>query len=303
MSAPASPRRPPFLARAATRLRNAAARPWLAGRWLLRRPGARHGLPGPLVVSLTSHPPRFADLGLTLRSLLTQSVAPDRIVLWLGEGARERLPPEVEALAGEVDIRTTRDIGPYTKIIPALRAFPDAFIATADDDTCYRPRWLEELVRAWDGDRRHVLCHRAHRIAFAADGTPGPYGEWVQEVRGPASGRDLLPTGVGGVLFPPGSLAADACDEPTFLALSPRADDLWLWAMACRAGSRISAIGPFRPLMNWRTSRIAALSAGNVDAGANDRQMAALVARFPDLRQRSPGPGADAASTRSGRCT
>ena len=29
----------------------------------------KHGLPGELVVSLTSYPPRYATLGLTLRSL------------------------------------------------------------------------------------------------------------------------------------------------------------------------------------------------------------------------------------------
>ena len=36
-----------------------------------------------------------------------------------------------------LDIRTTEDIGPYKKIIPALLAFPEAIIVTADDDIFY----------------------------------------------------------------------------------------------------------------------------------------------------------------------
>jgi len=46
------------------------------------------------------------------------------------------LPADVLELAPfGLDIRPTEDIGPFTKIVPALKAFPDAFIATADDDT------------------------------------------------------------------------------------------------------------------------------------------------------------------------
>ena len=37
-----------------------------------------HGLPGPLIVSLTSYGPRLASLHLTLKCLLRQSVRPSR---------------------------------------------------------------------------------------------------------------------------------------------------------------------------------------------------------------------------------
>src|SRR5579864_6248399 len=111
-------------------------RPWrVAVRWILRRSGTPHGLPGTLVVSLTSYPPRFPTVALTLRCLLTQSIKPDHVILWIAHADEARLPPEVLALrALGLEIRSTEDLRSFKKIVPALRDFPDAFIVTADDD-------------------------------------------------------------------------------------------------------------------------------------------------------------------------
>ena len=123
-----------------------------AARWALRglqRP-VSHGLSNELIVSLTSYAARFGTLGLTLRCLLTQSVKPDRVILWLAPEDIVRLPMPIRALTRHgLDIRETRDLRSYTKIIPALRAFPDAIIVTADDDLFYERHWLLALVRAW----------------------------------------------------------------------------------------------------------------------------------------------------------
>ena len=52
----------------------------------------RHRLPSELIVSLTSYPPRFKTLHLTIKSLLDQTVRPDRIILWIGRGAMDLIP-------------------------------------------------------------------------------------------------------------------------------------------------------------------------------------------------------------------
>ncbi len=62
------------------------------------RPRRHHGLPNPLVVSLTSYPPRFPTLHLTLMTLLSQQVLPDRVVLYVFEGDHASLPRDVVAL-------------------------------------------------------------------------------------------------------------------------------------------------------------------------------------------------------------
>jgi hypothetical protein len=67
----------------------------------------------------------------------------------------------------------------YKKIIPALDAFPDAFICTADDEVYYWPTWLEELVRSANPHERVITCHRAHEIARTAQGAFASYRQWT----------------------------------------------------------------------------------------------------------------------------
>ena len=70
----------------------------LAWRWCFRRRAPAHGRSRELIVSLTSYPKRFSTLHLTLKSLLTQSVRPDRVILWLAEADKNAVPPAVAAL-------------------------------------------------------------------------------------------------------------------------------------------------------------------------------------------------------------
>ena len=130
-----------------------------------------HGLPGELIVSLTSYPARYATLHLTLRSLLRQDTAPDRIVLWIAEGDDAALPGKTrELLRQGIEMRIVSDARSYKKLIFALPAFPAAYVATADDDVFYRPDWLTDLVEGQRGGDPVITCHRAHRLAAHPDG-------------------------------------------------------------------------------------------------------------------------------------
>src|SRR5690606_34955355 len=55
----------------------------------------KHALPGRLIVSLTSYPARFKGLAKTLRTLLAQTVRPDRLILWVAHSDVIKLPKEV----------------------------------------------------------------------------------------------------------------------------------------------------------------------------------------------------------------
>jgi hypothetical protein len=242
--------------------------------------GRPHGLPVPLVVSLTSYPPRFPTLHLTLASLLAQTVRADATVLWLGPGDAERLPPEVLALRVHgLEIRDTPDLRSFTKVVPALLAFPEAAIATADDDLPYPGGWLEGLVAAGRGDARAVPCWRAHRMALQ-DGFLRPYAEWDRNLRAPERGPLVFPTGVMGVLYPPGSLHEDATRADLFGDLCPTADDVWLWWMHRMAGHTASKIGGWARIVDWPGSQETALRALNLAGAGNDRAVAAMTARY-----------------------
>ncbi len=264
---------------------------WLSIRALERelRQSARaisprpHGLADQLYLSLTSFPPRFGTLHLTLETLLQQTVAPDGILLWIAHEDMERLPAKVRNMAGRgVTIRACDDVRSYKKLVFALEAFPESIIVTADDDVYYPPDWLETLVREIDPNQAMVLCHRAHRIAFTASGGIAPYRDWELDVQDAAArepSTDLVPIGIGGILYPPGCFAAEVTDRRLFTRLAPAADDLWFYWMARKAGTRHRKVGGKFPRRNWLYSQEHSLYNDNI-SGGNDRQVEALAREF-----------------------
>jgi hypothetical protein len=261
--------------------------------WRLRpRRGRAHGLPGILIVSLTSYRPRFGTIASTLRCLLSQSVKPDAVILWVGYGDVPHLPAEVRAFAAQgLEIRATEDLGPHTKLVPALAAYPDAFIATADDDVRYGRRWLEDLVGGYAGDPREIVCHRAHRVRLDEAGRPLPYGDWEHEIAACDPSPLVMPTGVGGVLYPPHVFPAGTLDAAAFRATAPTNDDLWFYWCGRRNGAVYKKIGARRPVVAWTGSQGVSLYAINVVK--NDRQIEALMAMYGFPADRRHGSGGD----------
>lgn len=240
-----------------------------------------HGLPSPLIVSLTSYGPRLASLHLTLKCLLRQSVRPDAIRLWLTEQDMQALPPQVRALASQgISLELTEDLKSYKKIIPTLTARPDAFIVTADDDVYYHARWLEELVEGWSSEDGAIVSRRARKIPLRPDGTPEPYVNWRWTHEAGLISAAMLPVGVGGVLFPPGSLDPLALDAGLFMQLCPTADDLWLYWMARKAGRRFKKVARQRTYFYWPRTQDVGLANTNRWAGGNDAQIARMIERF-----------------------
>jgi hypothetical protein len=262
-------------------------------RWMPEQAGRRvksggrpHTLPGPLIVSLTSYPPRFATLRLTLQSLLRQSVQADRTTLWIAHADMPLLPKAVIDLrAAGLEIRATDDMRSYKKIIPALDAFPEAFICTADDDVYYWPTWLEELVKGHlaEGPKmvgRVVTCYRAHEIARDPQGRFQPYKQWAQDVFNREKSTLLFPTGIGGVLYPPGILAHTCDDREAAFTLCPNNDDIWLYWIGRRNGATYKTVRRRREFVLWRDAQDQALWHSNFALDGNDVQIRKVAERY-----------------------
>lgn len=249
----------------ATRVREAAAR-WrrhqaaaMAEKHARARPfnvpQHPHGMDGRLVVSLTSYPPRFATLYPTLRLLMSQTVAPDDVVLWIAEGDRAQLPPEVESLRSSgLLIETCEDYGPFKKFVGSRRRWPSAHIVTVDDDVAYPPTMLEELIEGFRAGVPAVIAHRARRMTFGEDGPTG-YDTWPLVDEGGVQSDMLLPNGVGGVLYPAGSIPERALDVETFRRLTRTNDDPWLMWMSRRAGFSTRTVARPREWIDWNGSQ------------------------------------------------
>ncbi|QBF33373.1 glycosyltransferase [Thalassococcus sp. S3] len=102
------------------------------------------------IISLTSIPPRFAELGQTLRTLTSQTADVDEIRLYLPRRYR-RFPDSAIALpdlpSGIRVIYVDEDLGPASKVLFAARDLQDrdCQILFCDDDRYYHPTWAETL--------------------------------------------------------------------------------------------------------------------------------------------------------------
>jgi len=243
------------------------------------RPGSAQTLPGQLVVSLTSYPPRFPALDLTLRTLLSQDMRADAVVLWLAVGDAALLPPLVTNLVQYgLMIRECEDAKSFNKLVPTLAAYPDAFIITADDDTNYPPGWLGRFVSEYRSPDE-ILCQNARRIVLGVDDRPAPYEQW-RFIKRPESGPTVFPLGNSGILYPPRSLSPETSNRAAFMDLCPHADDVWFFWMGARQGSTHRLIArQGRPTAWLGSASEVCLWDKNKDGG-NDRQIAALLAAY-----------------------
>lgn len=189
----------------------------------------------PIVVSLTSFPGRIGVVSETVKSLLVQTMKPDRIILWLANEQfpnHERdLPDELIALKNYgLEILWCDDIRSYKKLIPTLRIVPNAIVVTADDDIYYRVHWLKGLYDAHLHNPQCVICYRATKFYLTNEGNYKTIG----------GGHDLWPepsylhklTGCGGVLYPVDVFYQDICRDDIFMTICKTNDDIWFWLMA-----------------------------------------------------------------------
>lgn len=183
-----------------------------------------------VIVSFTSMPSRIGRVHFVIDGLLSQTVLPERIVLYLSKADFPGLVLP-RSLTTRLDDRFSirwldSNLRSYRKLVHALSDFPDKSIITVDDDQLYSADAIESLVTA----ARRFPGHIAFRIGYRL----GPRDPLTGSI--PRAGRepDLwhLPVGVGGVLYPPDSLHGEVGNSDLFMSLCPYADDLWFKAMA-----------------------------------------------------------------------
>ena len=244
--------------------------------------GKPHGLERQVIVSLTSYPARFPMLHWTLRSLLRQSVAADKTILWVTDSDYPALTSEILELKSQgLTICTyKKNYKSYLKIIPTLEAFPDAYIVTADDDLPYWETWLEDLAVEMQQSHPASVCHRAHRITLNHESIPRDYSDWEMAISVPSSGPFIFATGVHGVMYDARKLDSRTNDSDLFLSLAPTADDIWLYWMVRLAQGATVKIGKKRRVIEWPDSQLQNLRRVNIQGGGNNVALRKMIAKF-----------------------
>ena len=193
----------------------------------------------PVIVSLTSHPPRIGEIHKCIESLLEQYFVPDKLILWLAE---EQFPEKEKELPRKLlklqdrglTIRWCDDIKSHKKYYYTMQEYPDAVVITVDDDVIYEKDTTMRLYESYLKYPKAVSCLRAHRIISDEYGKIKPYREWIYEDKTlyDKVSYQTMPTGVGGVLYPPHCLKEEAFDKDKIKRLCLNADDIWLKTMS-----------------------------------------------------------------------
>lgn len=185
-----------------------------------------------LIVSLTSYKKRFPTLALCLKSLLNQTLLPDHMVLYLSNNEKkEDLPSEVKDLQKYgLEIKfVDLDLKPHKKYYYAMREFPNDIIITVDDDMIYDKNLIRNLYLMYQQFPNCVVSARAHKIVLK-DNKIIDYSDWHQCYFPKKSSPSFLfmPTGVGGVLYPPHLLNLNILLNLDYINKYIDVDDLWL---------------------------------------------------------------------------
>ncbi|MRS02289.1 glycosyltransferase family 2 protein [bacterium] len=244
----------------------------------------------PIIVTLTSIPPRFENLPRRFAAIERQTVKPDLVELYLPKsyrrfsGPRPALPPLPDWVR-VVDVED--DLGPATKILPATRKWRshDVDLLLCDDDRLQDRQWIARLARTRRERPRDIICERAWNIderfgierkeldypraLLAKDGGRTLFYRLVKQLTLKKC-HHLVPRriyanpgyadvfeGFLGALVPPQAFHEDAWNIPDVVWT---VDDVWLSGMAMANGYRVWANGIPRPVYHDGTyDKIAAL--------------------------------------------
>lgn len=195
-----------------------------------------------VIVSLTSFPARIEDVWIVIECLFRQTYKADRIILWLSKPQFEDVEIPYKLLKQKkrgLEIRFVEgDLRAHKKYFYAVQEFQQDIMITVDDDVFYHKNVIQALMLGHSKFPDFIVANRAHQITFDSENNKiKPYRKWLHNVKRKEPSFLYVPTGVGGVLYPPHSLSDKLFNEEVIKEICFQADDLWL-----KAGS----------LMNYR---------------------------------------------------
>lgn len=232
-----------------------------------------------VIVSLTTFPARINDVWMTVSSLLRQTYAPAKIIIWLSKEQFRPdyvLPNNLTRLQNDVfEIRFVEgDLRSHKKYVYAFREFPNKLIVTVDDDIIYPPNLIESLVEEHKKHPDDVLCRYAKKISRTKDNQLLPYNTWP--TLNYICDTDIFFGSGGGTLFQPSKMYKDVLRTELSSTLTPLADDIWLNAM-CKLSGLTTRLITKKLYLFFDKDDENSLSKQNVGMQQNDLQLHNII--------------------------
>lgn len=207
-----------------------------------------------IIVSLTTFPGRIDTVDKTISTLLTQTLKPDEVILWLAESQfpNKILPEQLTNLQQYgLSIKWCEDLRSYKKLIPALEEYPNDIIITVDDDLYYAEDTVETLYNSYIKHPESIQAHRCGKIILKKDKIVDVSMRKLYFEKFQGASYLYRQIGYGGVLYPPHSLHPDVLDKKKYTTLVPTHDDIWFWVMAVLNNTKIRSVKGYDESVNY----------------------------------------------------
>lgn len=246
-----------------------------------------------IVCSLTTYPGRINECYYAIKTILLQSVRPNRIVLWLAESQfpNRELPDKYKILINlGLEIRYCDDIRSHKKYFYMLQEQkPNELVITFDDDIIYHP---DTIKRALDAHKKYpncIVCNEALVISFDKNNVDCFYKGWTPAPNGiklPDIYKYSILTG-SGCLYPCGIMPIEAFDKKKICEYALSADDLWITFTAKAFGISVVPTEviqkPYTTIFNSQKSHLAQI---NCLGTGNDDTIKCMFELYPEMKEK-----------------
>lgn len=242
-----------------------------------------------IIVSLTTFPGRIDVVGYAIKSLMLQTVQPDKIIIWLAKTQFSCVPEQLNTyIERGLEVRFCDDMRSHKKYFYALQEQqPNEVVITFDDDIIFEKDAIEKLVRF---HRKHpdcIICNRAQKILFDKSGFK-PFRSWpiFNDVKAGEPTLGMIPSTGAGCLYPYGIMPQITFDKEIIKANVFETDDLWIGFVNISHGNRIvKTLTHQATLVNVKNSQKESLTSKNDLGDGNVRALERLIKLFPDTLQ------------------
>ncbi|MBR6572820.1 MAG: hypothetical protein IKK77_03800 [Clostridia bacterium] len=245
-----------------------------------------------IICSLTSFPARIDYVDKAIKSLMLQTVKPDRIILWLAneQFPDKKLPEELTRLEEKgLEICWCHDLYGHKKYFyPVKNQKENEVVITFDDDIVYSPKAIERLMKTHKKFPGCLVCERAQARENGLRDIENP-GKWktISNIGVKFPSYSLNPSPGGGCLIPYKAFCEDAINEEKIRQLAYKNDDLWYMFMCAANGTRTVKTRKYHKIFTLvEGSQVVQMATENVVGNKNVEIMNGLIEAYPEAYKR-----------------